>query len=108
VHLVTNDSSFYEGRECSHGVSAEPLRQELAQRGHEVRVYPSFRDLLQGMDTAVFLLDAAIIAEVIVGAVTPRAGRLSQNGLEASSWDVHFSPASEDMRRPTIDSGGLL
>jgi hypothetical protein len=33
------------------------------------------------MDTAVLVLDAATIAEVIVGAVTPRAGRLPQNGL---------------------------
>lgn len=97
----TNDSGFYEGPERSHGVSAEPLRQELA--GSVVTRSVStlvFGDLLQGMDTAVLVLDAATIAEVIVGAVTPRAGRLSQNGLEASSWDVHFSPASEDTRRP--------
>jgi hypothetical protein len=65
-----------------------------------VRVYPSIRDLLQCMDTAVLVLDAATIAEVIVGAVTPRAGRLSQNGLEASSWDVHFSAASKGYATP--------
>jgi hypothetical protein len=33
VHLVTNDSGFYEGRDRSRGLLAEPLRQELARSG---------------------------------------------------------------------------
>jgi len=77
VHLVTNDSAFYEGRDRSRGLLAEALRQELARCGREIRIYPSVRDLLSRMDTAVLALDEAAIAEAIVRAVTPRAREIA-------------------------------
>lgn len=77
VHLVTNDAAFYEGRDRSSGLLAEPLRQELTRSGREIRIYPSVRDLLEKIDTEVLALDEATISEAIVRAVTPRARDLA-------------------------------
>jgi hypothetical protein len=77
VHLVTNDSAFYESRDRSRGLLAEPLRQELALSGREVRIYPSVGDLLERIDTAVLVLDEATISAAIVRAATPRARQIA-------------------------------
>jgi hypothetical protein len=80
VHLVTNDSAFYEGRDRSRGLLSEPLRQELAESGREIRIYSSVRDLLARMDTAVLVLDEAAIADGIVQAIRPRAREIAGEG----------------------------
>ncbi|MGH7814459.1 MAG: PIN domain-containing protein [Candidatus Binataceae bacterium] len=76
VHLITNDSAFYEGRDRPRGLLAETLREETERAGRELRVYPSLQVFLEKMDTAVVALEGAGISEVIVRAAMPRAAEI--------------------------------
>jgi PIN domain-containing protein len=89
VHLVTNDSAFYEGPDRSRGL-AEPLGEELARSGRELRIYSSIRDFLGKMDRAV-ILDEAAIAEAIVRAVAPRAREIAANNARGFELGSSFS-----------------
>jgi hypothetical protein len=76
VHIVTKDSSFYEGRDHSRGM-ARVLRDELERKGREVRIHPTVRDLLAVTDKAVTPLDEAALAAGIVDALRPKAKELA-------------------------------
>jgi hypothetical protein len=77
VHFVTNDSGFYEGRERSRGLIAEPLREELALNCREVRIDPSVQKLLERIDTPVLALDEVKVSAAIVRVVMPRAREIT-------------------------------
>lgn len=56
VHLVSNDSAFYENRERSKGL-ADVLSREADHARRAVRVYPTVRDLLARIDRPVPVVD---------------------------------------------------
>jgi len=76
VHLVTNDSAFYENRDRSRGL-ASPLREELARSGRDVRIYPNLTEFIEAMDKTVATLDNDAIGAAIVQALTPIAHEIA-------------------------------
>jgi hypothetical protein len=56
VHLVSNDSAFYENRDRTKGL-ANQLREETESTGREITVSPSVRDLMKRLDKSVAMID---------------------------------------------------
>jgi hypothetical protein len=76
VHLITNDSAFYEGRNRLLGL-ATSLRQELTAVGSDLHIYPGLREFLSAMDKTASPIDEKCIGAAIVLAVTPRAREIA-------------------------------
>jgi hypothetical protein len=76
VHLVSNDSAFYENRDRTKGL-ADQMREETERAGRDVRVSTSVRDLMERIGQSVAVIDEPMIASAIVSAVMPRARSLA-------------------------------
>lgn len=85
VHLVTNDSAFYEGRDRTRGL-AKSLCEELAGFGRNIVIYASVREFLSRIDKAVASLDESTIAKAIVEAITPDARQMAAD--KASLYEL--------------------
>jgi hypothetical protein len=72
VHLITNDSAFYESRNRSRGLATQ-LLAEVKERNLDVLIHITLGDFLTSMKATVARLDKAALAAKIGEAVTPIA-----------------------------------
>jgi hypothetical protein len=68
VHLVTNDSDFYEGRDRTRGLSVI-LREEVENKARHIRIYPTLKDFLASMGETVAAIDEKAIGAAIINAL---------------------------------------
>jgi hypothetical protein len=92
VHLVSNDSVFYENRDRNRGL-ADTLKKEAERDGRLICIYPTVRDLLAGIDRPVAVIDESTIAAAIVSAVTPKARELA--ATRATSHQIRDNPRTQ-------------
>jgi hypothetical protein len=84
VHLVTNDSAFYEGRDRTRSL-AKSLIEEAKARGCDIRLYPSLKEFLVATSGTTAALDETMIGEAIIAAVAAKAEGLAQSGFVVGS-----------------------
>jgi hypothetical protein len=75
VHLITNDSAFYEGRDRGRGL-ARQLEDEVKDKKLEVNIYSKIQDFLSMKKDSIATLDTDALAAKIMKAVIPVARKI--------------------------------
>lgn len=82
VHLVTNDSAFYQKGARPH--MAPTLKSELEGLGRVVKLHSSVGDFLNAVSHgAIDTLEKDVICDAIVGAVTPLADEIAAERIRS-------------------------
>ncbi len=76
VHLISNDSAFYEGRNRSRGLATQ-LLAEVKERNLDVFIHTTLGDFLTSMRATIARLDKVALAAKIGEAATPMARNIA-------------------------------
>lgn len=83
VSLVTKDRGFYKDKQYEKGLAAN-LKQEAAQRPHQIEIFDSLTDLLDKIQEPVDIDEAALVKEYCGETQESISRLLERNGFETS------------------------